>query len=103
MKISFVIDIFSLVTAASPQVLVILSFFCPHITCFGKCIENMKISFVDGYLRHSTFLKKIAFYGRSSDIISFAEEHLHVFTKSTGILIPHSLAIAEGLQHGIAG
>ncbi len=103
MKVSLIIDVFSLVAPASPQVFIILSFFCPQIACFGKCIEDMKIPLIDGHLRHSTLLKKVAFNGCSSDVISFPEEYLHVFPKSTGVLISHSLAIAKGLQYGVAG
>ncbi len=103
MKVSLVIDVFSLVAPAPPQVFIILSFFCPQIACFGKCIEDMKIPLIDGHLRYSTLLKKVAFNGCSSDVISFPEEHLHIFPKSTGVLIPYGLAITKGLQYGVAG
>lgn len=62
----------------------------------------MEISFSSLLMNYSGFLKKIIGYNSSNWIGFVIEFDVHVFSKSTGIIIPVRFSISKSFQNRIA-
>ena len=63
----------------------------------------MICSLVCSDIYYSTFLEKIADDIGSSYCMVISEEYLHIFSKTTWVVIPYCLCITKSLEQGIAG